>query len=170
MEWGLAQAVVVVVAAQRLGELALAKRNTARLLAAGGVEHGRGHYPLFVLLHGAWLVALFIATPADAPVSWPLLAVFVVLQALRLWVVASLGPFWTTRIITVPGAPLVRRGPYRLMRHPNYAVVIGEIAVLPLAFGQSVLAALFTALNLALLAHRVRVEDAALHPRRRPGV
>lgn len=165
MEIGLPQIIVLLVAVQRLGELVLAKRNTARLMAQGAVEVGRGHYPLFVLLHGGWLVALFALVPANAPVSWPLIALFAVLQALRVWVVASLGPYWTTRIITVPGAPLVRRGPYRWVRHPNYLVVIGEIAVLPLAFGQVALAVAFSALNLALLAWRVHLENRVLADR-----
>lgn len=162
MDPGLPQLIVLLVAAQRLGELVLARRNTARLLAHGGRELGRRHYPLFILLHGGWLAALFVLTPAGAPVSWPLLAAFAVLQGLRVWVVASLGPFWTTRIITVPDAPLVRRGPYRWLRHPNYLVVIAEIAVLPLAFGMAGLAVVFSVLNLALLAWRVRVEAGAL--------
>lgn len=165
MVFGLPQIVVLLVAVQRLGELVLARRNTQRLLARGGVEHGRRHYPLFVLLHGGWLLALFLFTPADAPVIWPLMGVFLLLQGLRVWVVASLGPFWTTRVVTVPGVPLVCRGPYRWLRHPNYLVVIGEIAVLPLAFGQVALAVLFSILNLALLAHRVRIEERALHGR-----
>lgn len=160
--WGLPQGVVLLVALQRLGELVLARRNTARLLAQGATEAGRGHYPLFILLHGGWLVALFILTPAGAAVSWPLLGLFAVLQALRVWVVASLGPYWTTRIITPPAAPLVRTGPYRWVRHPNYLVVIAEIAVLPLAFGMVWLAVVFSALNLALLAWRVRVENRVL--------
>ena len=95
-----------------------------------------------------------------------MLAGFIALQGVRLWVLASLGRYWTTRVITVSGAPLVRRGPYRFMRHPNYLVVIAEIAVLPLIFGAWQIAAIFSALNVALLAHRIRVEDAALAPRR----
>jgi methyltransferase len=166
MEFGLPHVVFTLVAAQRVGELVLARRNARRLMERGAVEAGRGHYPLFVLLHGAWLIALFVATPADAPAFWPLLALFVLLQAARGWVVASLGPYWTTRIITLPGAALVRKGPYRWVRHPNYLVVIAEIAVLPLAFGQVALAAVFSVLNLALLAWRIRVENGALTARR----
>jgi methyltransferase len=158
--------IIVLVALQRLGELVYAQRNTSRLLARGAVEIGRRHYPLFVLLHASWLLALFIVVPRDASVDWPLLAIFVVLQALRLWVVATLGPFWTTRIVTLPGAPLVRNGPFRFVRHPNYLVVIGEIAVLPLVFGAWGIAIVFSLLNLALLAWRIRIEEAALAPRR----
>jgi len=165
--FGLPQAIVLLVAAQRLAELAYARRNDRRLLALGGIEHGRGHYPLMVLLHAAWLAALFILVPADAAISWPLIGVYVLLQAARLWVLASLGRFWTTRVIALPGAPLVRRGPYRWVRHPNYLIVTAEIAVLPLAFGAWQLALGFTLANAALLALRIRVEDKALVPQRR---
>ncbi len=156
------QIAVLLVAAQRLAELVYGARNTRRLLAAGGAEAGAGHYPLLVLLHAAWLAALALLVPGSAPIVWPLLGVFLLLQAGRLWVVASLGRRWTTRIITLPGSPLVRRGPYRFLRHPNYAIVVAEIAVLPLAFGAWRIALLFTVLNLALLAHRIRIENRAL--------
>jgi methyltransferase len=159
--------VVALVAAERLAELALARRNTRALLRQGAVESGRGHYPLLVLLHAAWLGALLLLVPGDAPVVWPWLALFVALQAARLWVIWSLGPWWTTRIVSLPGAPLVRRGPYRLMRHPNYAVVAAEIAVLPLAFAAWPLALVFSLLNAVLLAWRVAVEERALAQRRR---
>ena len=157
--------VLGLVVLQRLAELVLAARNTRRLLAKGAVEAGRGHYPLIVALHAAWLVALGLLVPADAPASWPLLGLFLALQAARIWVIASLGPYWTTRIITLPGAPLVRRGPYRWLRHPNYVVVALEIAVLPLAFGAIWIAIIFSLLNAAMLWHRIRVENAALAAR-----
>jgi methyltransferase len=157
--------IVTLVAAERIAELAHAARNTRALLARGGVETGAGHYPLLVLLHGAWLASLLFLVPADTPPSWNWLGAFALLQALRLWIIQSLGPFWTTRIITLPDAPLVRRGPYRLLRHPNYVVVTAEIAVLPLAFGAWRIAAIFSVLNLALLAWRVRIEERALAPR-----
>lgn len=151
---------------QRLAELALAQRNTRRLLAKGAVEVGRGHYPLIVALHAAWIAVLALTVPADAPASWPLLGLFLVLQAARIWVIASLGPYWTTRIITLTAAPLVRRGPYRWLRHPNYLVVVLEIAVLPLAFGAVWIALVFSLLNAVLLWHRIRVEAEALAGRR----
>lgn len=153
------------VAALRLAELVYARRNAARLLAQGGREVGAGHYPLFVLLHAAWLAAMAIFAEADP--RWPaLLAFFVLLQAGRGWVIWSLGPYWTTRLITVPGAPLVRSGPYRWLRHPNYLIVSAEIAVLPLAFGAVWLTLIFSLLNAALLCHRLRLENAALAQRR----
>ena len=148
--------------------MAHAGRNARRLLAEGGIEYGAGHFPLLVALHGAWLLAIFALVPPEAPVSWPLLAIYGLLQVGRAWVLVTLGRYWTTRVISVPGAPLVRRGPYRLMRHPNYLVLAGEIAVLPLAFGAWEIALVFSLANAALLAWRIRVEDAALAPRRRP--
>ena len=157
---------IALVAVARLAELVYATRNTRALLAQGGVEIGRNHYVMIVLLHALWLASLWIFVPADAAISWPWLAVFVILQGLRVWVIASLGRFWTTRIVTLPGAPLVRRGPYRFVRHPNYLVVAGEILVLPLVFGAWRIALVFTLLNLAILAWRIRVEEQALAPRR----
>ena len=159
---GLAQIVTLLVALQRLAELGYARRNARRLLAAGGVEHGAGHYPLFVALHGAWLAALFVLVPAEAPADWGLLGLYGLLQLGRLWVIASLGGRWTTRVIVVPGAPLVTRGPYRFLRHPNYLVVALEIPILPLAFGAWQIALGFGLANLALLAQRIRIEERAL--------
>lgn len=159
---GWAQAVALLVAAQRLAELAYARRNESRLRARGAVESGARHYPLFILLHGTWLLAVFLLIPADRAPSWPLLAVFVLLQAARVWVVATLGPYWTTRVLSLRGAPLVRRGPYRWVRHPNYLVVAAEIAVLPLAFDAWAIAIVFSLANALLLRHRVGVEEGAL--------
>lgn len=158
--------VLSLVVAERLTELAIAARNARRLFAAGAVEHGRGHYPLFVVLHAAWLASLFIAVKPDQPILWPLVGVYGLLVLGRVWVIASLGRFWTTRVITLSGAPLVQRGPYRFVRHPNYLVVIGEIALLPLVFGAWQIALVFSLLNLALVGYRIRIEDAALAPRR----
>jgi len=158
--------IVALLAAARLAELAWARRNTRRLLAAGGVEHGARHYPLIVALHTAWLAALVVFADAEAPLAWPFLGAFAALQLARVWVIVSLGRYWTTRVITVPDARLVRRGPYRFMRHPNYAVVAGEIAVLPLVFGAWEIAAIFSALNAAVLWCRIAVEDTALAARR----
>ena len=162
----IAAVVVALVALERLAELWHARRNTRALLEAGGVEVGRGHYPLMVALHAAWLGTILLSVPPEAGVSLPPLALFAILQGCRLWVLMSLGRYWTTRIITLPAAPLVRRGPYRYLRHPNYVVVAAEIAVLPLAFGAWGVAAVFSLLNAALLAWRISLEDQALAPRR----
>jgi methyltransferase len=126
------------------------------------VEHGAGHYPVMVALHAGWLLALATLVPAGAPVVWPLLALYLALQTLRVWTVASLGGFWTTRVIVVPGTPRVRRGPYRWLRHPNYLVVALEIPLLPLAVGAWQIALTFGTANLAVLAWRIRVEERAL--------
>jgi methyltransferase len=154
------------VALQRLIELAHARRNTIRMRRLGAVEADVAGYPLYVLLHAAWLTSLAVFVPAATPAEWPLIGVFAVLQLGRIWVIVSLGPYWTTRIITLPDAPLVRTGPYRYLRHPNYLLVIAEIAVLPLAFGALALAAVFSALNLMLIVRRVRIENRVLAPRR----
>ena len=158
--------ILFLVAVQRLAEIAYAERNTRALLARGAVEVGRAHYPLIVLLHAAWLTAIVLLLPPDATIHWWALGLFIVLQLARVWVIATLGPYWTTRIITLDGAPLVRKGPYRFVRHPNYLVVAGEIAVLPLAFGETGVAIVFTILNACMLAWRIRQEDRALALRR----
>lgn len=146
---------------QRLGELRLARRNTARLRAAGAYEVGAGHYPLIVALHASWLATLW-ALGWDADVSRPWLAAFVLLQLARLWILATLKGRWTTRVLVVPGEALVVGGPFRLMRHPNYAVVLAEFIVVPMALGLVLVALFFTILNAALLAWRIREEDRAL--------
>jgi methyltransferase len=165
----LSLAVLVLVTLQRLAELVLARRNTRRLLAQGGVEIAPGHYPALVALHAAWLSGLWLLALPKEP-SLALLAVFGAMQIGRGWVLAALGPRWTTRIIIVPGAPLVRSGPYRLLSHPNYLIVAGEILVLPLAFGLPLFAVVFSALNALVLWVRIRAEDAALHGERRYGL
>lgn len=157
---------IALVLIARLVELIYARRNTRRLLAEGAVEIGAAHYPVIVALHAAWLLAMLLVIPAGAPPQWIWLAVFVLLQVGRIWVLASLGRFWTTRIISLPSTPLVRRGPYRFLRHPNYLIVELEIVTLPLAFGGWLVALIFGIANAALLAWRIRVEEAALLTRR----
>lgn len=155
-------AIMAFVTLQRLSELIIARRNTTRLLAAGAHEVGASHYPIMVAMHTAWLVALWL-TVGDRDVSMPLLIVFVFLQLMRIWVLATLGSRWTTRIIVTQDAALVKKGPFRFLRHPNYAVVTAEIAVLPLAFGLIWIAALFTLLNAAMLYVRIGAENRALY-------
>ncbi len=164
MTW--ASLIVLLVALARGLELLHARRNERRLLAEGATEVGRAHYPLIVGLHLAWLLVLAVAAPGVVALHWPWLALFLLLQPARLWVFASLGRYWTTRVITLPAQPLIRRGPYRLFRHPNYLIVELEIVSLPLAFGLDVAALLFGLANAAILLWRIRVEDRALAPRR----
>jgi methyltransferase len=150
---------------ERVAELALARRNTRMLLRQGAVEHASGHYPLIVVLHAAWLAGLWLWGRGQ-PVSLPWLAAFLLLQALRVWVLATLGRRWTTRIIVQPGARLVARGPYQWFSHPNYLVVVGEIAVLPLCLGLHEMALAFSLANAAILTVRVRAENTALQASR----
>jgi methyltransferase len=146
---------------ERLCELLLARRNTNALLAKGAYEAAPGHYMFIVTLHAVWLAGLWVLA-WDKPIEPGWLAVFILLQGLRFWVLATLGKRWTTRIIVLPGSPLVRTGPYRFLSHPNYVVVIGEIAVLPLCFGLVWYALAFSALNALVLAVRIREENSAL--------
>lgn len=161
-----AYAIIAAVALQRLLEVAWATRNTTRLKAQGAVEIGANHYPLIVLLHTAWLCAIVVLLPKPVVIHPIPLALFVVIEAGRAWVLLTLGRYFTTRIITLPGAPLVRRGPYRFVRHPNYLVVACEILVLPLVFGEVRVAIVFSILNALVLTLRIRTEEAALAPRR----
>jgi methyltransferase len=152
---------LALVTLQRIGELWLSNRNTRRLLGQGAREYGRPHYSLIVILHALWLLTLWWLAPGRRiDMFW--LATFVLLELARIWVLASLGQRWTTRIIVLPDAPLIRSGPYRLVNHPNYLVVIGEIAVLPLVFGLWPAALVFSILNAAVLTVRIREENRAL--------
>jgi methyltransferase len=153
--------VLALVTLQRLGELLLAERNTRRLLARGAHEVGRGHYPFMVAVHAGWLIALWLLGPGP-PIHIVPLIIYAALQFARIWVIATLGERWTTRIIILPGEPLVRHGPYRWFDHPNYLIVIAEIAVLPLVFSLPVVAAFFSVLNAIVLWVRVREENEAL--------
>jgi methyltransferase len=161
-----AEIILALVTAQRGAELVLSRYNTRNLMAKGAIEVDPGHYPLMVAVHASWLAALWIYGH-DKPVNLAALAFYLALQALRAWVMMTLGPRWTTRIIVLPNAPLVTDGPYRYVRHPNYGVVSGEIAVLPLALHLPELAMLFTALNAIVLFIRIRAEDRALQASRR---
>ena len=154
-------ALLAFVTLQRLAELVLSQRNTKRLLARGAYEVDPGHYPFIVLLHAAWLAALWFLGPGP-PLEIVPLILFGLLQLARVWVIATLGERWTTRIIILPGEPLVRSGPYRWVNHPNYLIVIGEIAVLPLVFGLTMVAVVFSLLNGLLLWVRIRDENRAL--------
>ncbi|HVG52046.1 MAG TPA: isoprenylcysteine carboxylmethyltransferase family protein [Xanthobacteraceae bacterium] len=155
-----ASVILGLVTAQRVGELLLSARNARRLIADGAVEAAPGHYPVMVVLHAAWLVGLWIEAR-----GWPdavLFTAYLGVQVLRVWVLASLGTRWTTRIIVQPGWSLVNKGPYRYLAHPNYLVVVLEIALLPLMFGLIWYAAVFSILNAALLAVRIHAENEAL--------
>jgi len=169
-------ALVAVVALQRLAELRLARHNARRKLAAGGVEAGAGHYPVMIVLHTLFLVSCvaevwLLERPFLPWLAAAMVGVLVLASALRWWVIAALGGAWTTRVIVVPGRSLVASGPYRFVPHPNYVAVAMEVAALPLVHTAYLTAAVFTIANGALLAVRIRAEDAALarHGLRAPG-
>ena len=166
LEWPFwAQILFAYVVIQRVGELAYANANTRRLLAEGGREYGANHYPLFIVLHGGWLISIALfAKPTDAP-DLLLLNAFIATQTFRFWTLASIGRWWTTRIISAPHFPKVKRGPYRYIKHPNYALVVVEIALLPLLLGAPAMALTFSILNAALLAWRLIIESAVLAER-----
>lgn len=166
MSW--AELVLLLVLAERLGELWLSRRNTERLLAQGAVEYGAAHYPWIVLLHAAWLAALIFGHDPARPLNLYWLGLFGLLQLARAWVMVSLGRLWTTRIISLAETPLVVKGPYRYLRHPNYWVVVGELVILPLALGMWPISAIFGPLKLLLLRERIRIEEEALAARRGP--
>jgi len=152
---------LAIIAAERAGELAYSRHNMRRLIRRGGVEFGADHYPVIVALHAAWLVGLFVFG-RHQPVNPFWFATYLLLLAGRAWVLWSLGTRWTTRIVVMPGKTLVERGPYRFMRHPNYLIVVLELAVVPLTLGLPVFAAVFTVLNVATLTVRIAEENKAL--------
>jgi methyltransferase len=156
-----AELILGIVTLQRVGELVLSRYNTHRLLARGAVEIAPRHYPLIVAVHAAWLVSLWVLGH-DQPVNIVALVFYLLLQGFRFWVMRTLGSRWTTRIIVLPEQPLVSAGPYRFLSHPNYAVVAGEMVLLPLVLGLPLLAAVFTVLNAAVLVIRIRAENHAL--------
>lgn len=160
--------VLALVTVQRLAELAWSRANAARMRAEGGIEVGQGHYWPLIGVHVAWLAGLWLAAVAlvlsghSLPVEPIWLALYLVLQVARAWVLATLGRRWTTRVIVLPGRALIRTGPYRWLNHPNYVVLSAEVAVLPLVFGLWMYAAAFTVLNAVVLAVRLRAENAAI--------
>lgn len=166
--FGLPQIAALLVLLQRGLEELYARHNTRRLLRQGAYEVGRDYYPVVATSHLAWIAALTFLVPAHTPAHLPLLLAFLALQPLRYWIIATLGPYWTHRIITLPGAPVVARGPYRLVRHPNYAVTLAETLLLPLAFGQVALGLIFAVVWGAVLHYKVALEDGALAARRSP--
>jgi methyltransferase len=151
---------------QRGAEELYSAHNTRALLLWGGREIGSDYYPMVVTTHLAWIASLAFLISPESSIVWPLIGYYFVLQVVRYWIIASLGRYWTHRIITVESAPLVSRGPYRVLRHPNYAVTITETFVLPLAFGAFALAVIMTALWWVVIAYKIGLEDETLEARR----
>jgi methyltransferase len=160
-------ALVLAVGVERLAELTQSRRHAAWAFSRGGVEFGRGHFPAMVALHtvllfGALAEVWMLDRPFLPILGWSALTVVIASQTLRWWCIATLGRQWNTRVIVVPGLPLVSRGPYRLLHHPNYVAVVLEGAALPLVHSAWATAVMFTVLNAALLARRIQVEERAL--------
>ena len=151
---------------QRLSELVIAKVNTKRLLARGAYEVGAGHYPVMIAMHSIWIGCLLFFGYGEA-VSYGWLTIFALLQVLRIWILGTLGARWTTRIIILP-EPLVVRGPFRFLKHPNYTLVVAEIIVAPMVLNLVWVAVVFTVLNATMLWVRIGVEGRALAPLRDP--
>lgn len=163
---GWPQIAALLVLLQRGAEELYSARNTRALLASGGREAGRDYYPVVATTHLAWIASVFCLIPASAPVSAGLVAVYAALTVVRYWVIGTLGRFWTHRIITLDQAPIVRGGPYAYIRHPNYAVTIAETLVLPAIFHAWALAVIMTAVWVAVLSYKIKLEDDALAARR----
>jgi methyltransferase len=163
------QIAALLVLVQRGLEEVYSERNTRALIAEGGREAGRDYYPVVAITHLAWIAALFLLISPSAPILWPLLALYLLLQVARYWIIATLGRYWTHRIITLDKAPIVRRGPYRFVRHPNYAVTIVETFLLPLVFADAAVAVIFGCVWSAVIYYKVLLEDAALAERRGGG-
>jgi methyltransferase len=159
------QIVAFLVLCQRGAEELHSARNTNRLIATGGHEVGRAYYPVVATTHLAWIAAIAFLIEPDAPVYYVMAGAFLLLQIVRYWVIGSLGRYWTHRIITLDNAPLVRRGPYALMRHPNYAVTVLETLMLPMVFGAVALGIIMMAVWVAVLRYKILLEDGALDQR-----
>jgi methyltransferase len=168
LEIGVPQIAALLILIQRGAEEVHSARNTKALLARGAREEGAGYYPVVAATHLGWIASLFFLVPADAQPFWPVIGVYVVLQVARYWVIATLGPYWTHRIITIDEAPIVSSGAYRFVRHPNYAITVAETLLLPLAFSAVALALIMTVIWVAVVSYKIRLEDAALAARQRP--
>lgn len=162
---GAPQIAALVILAQRGLEDLHSARNTRRLLADGGYETAREYYPVVMVAHLAWIAAIFLLIPANAEIIWPLIGLYAALQVPRYWVILTLGPYWTHRIITPRDGPIVTRGPFRIVRHPNYLVLMLETALLPLAFGAWGVSLITTAVMGVVLYYKILLEEQALAAR-----
>jgi methyltransferase len=164
---GWPQIVAVIILLQRGLEELYSQRNTRALIARGAREVGHSYYPVVAITHLAWIAAIFFLIPPDAEIYTPLAVLYAGLQVARYWIIGTLGRYWTHRIISLDDAPIVRRGPYRIIRHPNYAVTIAETFLLPMVFGCFALGAIVGTMWTAVLLHKIQLEDGALSNRRR---
>jgi methyltransferase len=158
--------IIAIVIIQRLVELIIANRNEKWMRSQGAFEAGAVHYPIMVTMHIAFFISLlvevFVTNKPLSPLWIPLLSLFLIAQIARVWCLASLGTFWNTKIIILPGADVVKKGPYKFIRHPNYVIVATELLVLPLIFSAYFTAIVFSFLNIWMLSVRIPVEEKAL--------
>jgi methyltransferase len=168
--FGLPQIAAFLILLQRGVEEIHSQRNTRALMIEGAVEVGVAYYPVVATTHLAWIAALAFLIPATATIHILPLTVYLVLQPVRYWIIAKLGPYWTHRIITLSSAPIITVGPYRFIHHPNYVVTLAETLLLPLAFGQVAIAFIFTAIWAVVLRYKIVLEDEALADRRTRGI
>ena len=167
LDIGPPQIAALLILIQRGAEEIHSTRNTKALLARGAREEGASYYPVVAVAHLSWIAGLFFLIPPDAQTIWPLIGLYVVLQVARYWVIATLGPYWTHRIITTDDAPMVSSGAYRFVKHPNYAITVAETLLLPAAFSAVALALIMTAIWVAVVHYKIQLEEAALATRRR---
>jgi methyltransferase len=160
--------VILIVIIQRLVELKIAARNEVWLKQQGAIEYGHRHYKFIVLLHTCFflsIIAEYYLRGRHTEIgflSYLFFVIFIFLQAGRIWVLASLGKYWNTKILRIPGAELVSKGPYKYFKHPNYIVVVLELAVIPMMFNLYYTAIVFTMLNAVMLTVRIKEENRAL--------
>ncbi|MEL6747508.1 MAG: isoprenylcysteine carboxylmethyltransferase family protein [Pseudomonadota bacterium] len=166
--FGLPQILAVLLIVQRVGEEIYSQANTRALIAKGAHEEGADYYPVVAAAHLGWIAAIALLIPADAAAWWAVLGLFMVVQVARYVTLATIGPYWTHRIITLPGAPVVRRGVYAWVRHPNYLITRLETFLVPMIFGEVALALIFSAIWWCVLEYKIKLEDAALAPREQP--
>jgi methyltransferase len=152
---------VLFVITQRLSELYIAKGNEKWLRSQGAVEYGKAHYPFIVALHTLFIISMIVEhiIRGDSPIDYIFLTLFILLLLFKFWALSSLGKYWNTKIFRVPGAGPVKKGPYKLFKHPNYFIVVCEIAIIPMVFNLYYTAIIFTVLNAVMLTVRIRVEN-----------
>jgi methyltransferase len=165
---GPAQIAGIVLILQRIGEEIYSQINTRRLLARGARHENREFYPIVAAVHVTWLAGFFLLIPPTAQPIWPLLILYILIQPVRYWIIATLGPYWTHGTVALDGAPMVTSGPYQYVRHPNYIVTVIELFLLPAAFGAWAMAVMYLCLWVPIVRYKIVLEDRANAARRRP--
>jgi methyltransferase len=157
----------VIIMLQRLVELVIARSNEKWMKDRGAIEKEVDHYKWFIILHTLFFISILVETLLNdnktLPLNYTLLTIFILTQLVRIWCISSLGRYWNTRIIILPGVHLVSKGPYKYVKHPNYIIVGIELFVIPLLFGAIITAVIFPLLHILLLTVRIPAEEHALN-------